>query len=176
MPDIRERVQEDQGLLKKIQNFVPGFRGYRRREDLRDADRLLRAQVAQKLGSLRRQVEDSRSLIVNLFNSKDPELIGGLINEFKRVEGQIAYAEMGYSGISPPIQVKEPELNRLYDYDASIIDALGSISQAIDQMRTSISSGDDQRSQKDILQVRSLVTDLSDKFGRRMRLVQGIEV
>jgi len=42
MPDIRERVEEDKGILKKIQSFIPGFRGYRRKEDLRDADRMLR--------------------------------------------------------------------------------------------------------------------------------------
>ena len=40
MADIRQRVQEEQGVLKKIQMFVPGFRGYRQREDLRDADRM----------------------------------------------------------------------------------------------------------------------------------------
>src|SRR5256885_16816857 len=45
MPDIRDRVEQDRGLLKKIQLAIPGYAGYRRREDIRAADNLLRIQL-----------------------------------------------------------------------------------------------------------------------------------
>ena len=41
-PDIRGTVEDNRGLLKKIQIIVPGFSGYREKEDLRAADELLR--------------------------------------------------------------------------------------------------------------------------------------
>ena len=65
MPDIRQRVSEDQGVLKKIQMFIPGFRGYRQKEDLRDADRMLRDQLVKKLSLQRKQVEGARRLVKN---------------------------------------------------------------------------------------------------------------
>jgi len=40
MTDLRTKVEEDRGLLKKIELFLPGFRGYRKKEDLRAADSL----------------------------------------------------------------------------------------------------------------------------------------
>ena len=49
--DIRQRVDEDRGVLKKLQLLVPGFRGYRQGEDLREADSVLRLQVADKVHS-----------------------------------------------------------------------------------------------------------------------------
>ena len=47
--DIRQRVAQDQGALKRLQMLVPGFRGYRQGEDIRDADAILRLQIADKL-------------------------------------------------------------------------------------------------------------------------------
>src|SRR5437899_12359059 len=60
MPDIRDRVEEDRGLLKKIQLVIPGYAGYRRREDIRAADNLLRIQVANQLKSVRGELDDIR--------------------------------------------------------------------------------------------------------------------
>ena len=49
MADLRDRVTEDRGLLKKIQMAIPGYRGYRIREDLRIADSMLRLQIADRM-------------------------------------------------------------------------------------------------------------------------------
>src|SRR5438876_391709 len=60
MPDIRDRVEQDRGLLKKIQLVIPGYAGYRRREDIRAADNLLRIQLANQLKGVRGDREDIR--------------------------------------------------------------------------------------------------------------------
>ena len=176
MPDIRQRVQEDQGILKKIQLFVPGFRGYRQREDLRDADRMLRDQLAKKLGAQRKQVEDARSLIVNKYNSKELELMGGVINEYKKVEGLVSHSSPGYSGISADIQFKQDEIYRLYDYDASMIDGLASMEQAIAAMKAALLAQDGPQATQQVLQVRSLINSFEDQFKRRLNIIQGTEV
>lgn len=72
MVDLRERVEEERGLIKNIQLAIPGFRGYRKREDIRIADSLLRIQLADLikrgiLGNLIRTREIlSRSLELSL--------------------------------------------------------------------------------------------------------------
>ena len=176
MTDIRQRVDEDRGILKKIQNFVPGFRGYRRREDLRDADRMLRAQMAGHLGSIRQGLEDSRSLISRGWNSKELELLGGVISQLKKVEGQVAHAETGYSGFVADIEVKEDQIFRLYDYDASMIDMIGQMRSSLDAIRASLSSGDSAQAQRNILGMRTLVNNFGSQFDRRLRVITGTEV
>src|SRR4030066_176911 len=84
MPDIRDRMEEDKGILKKIQSFIPGFSGYRKREDLRDADKMLRMQLAAKLGMQRKGLEECRGLVVKSYGSKELDMLGGLINHFKK--------------------------------------------------------------------------------------------
>ena len=176
MADIRQRVDEDRGILKKIQNFVPGFRGYRRREDLRDADRMLRAQIAGHLGSVRQGLEDSRSLIIGGWNSKELELLGGVISQLKKVEGQVAHAETGYSGFVADIEVKEDQIFRLYDFDASMIDMIGEMRASLDAIRTSLASRDSVQAQRDILAMRTLINNFESQFDRRLRVITGTEV
>jgi hypothetical protein len=176
LSDIRQRVDEDRGVLKKIQNFVPGFRGYRRREDLRDADRMLRAQIAGHLGSVRQGLEDSRSLIIGGWNSKELELLGGVISQLKKVEGQVAHAETGYSGFVADIEVKEDQIFRLYDFDASMIDMIGEMRASLDAIRTSLASRDSVQAQRDILAMRTLINNFESQFDRRLRVITGTEV
>ena len=176
MPDIRERVEEDKGILKKIQSFIPGFRGYRRKEDLRDADRMLRMQLADRLGLQRRGLEECRGMLVQSYGSKELDLIGGLINQFKKVEGGVTHAEMGYSGIAADIQIKEDELDQLYEFDASMLDHIASISASVDSLKNSLMAADEQTSYKDLMNIKGRVNAFEDQFNRRMNVIQGTEV
>lgn len=176
MADIRQRVKEDQGILKKIQLFVPGFRGYRQREDLRDADRMLRDQLAKKLGAQREEVEEARSLVTKSYRSKELEQMGKVINKYKKTEGLVSHSSPGYSGISADIQFKQEEIDRLYDYDAAMIDGLVSMQQTIEVLKASLEAEENDQARKDITQLRKLLNNFEDQFKRRIDIIQGTEV
>jgi len=176
MADIRSRVEEERGILKKIQNFVPGFRGYRRREDLRDADRMLRAQLSQSLGRQRRGLEDCRKLLAQDYGAKELETTGGLISQFKKVEGLVAHAETGYSGLVADINIQEDELNRLYEYDAGMIDHITAIASDIEELKRAIAAGDMTAGGKGLADMKGRITDFEDQFNRRLRVIEGTEV
>jgi hypothetical protein len=176
MPDIRERVEEDKGILKKIQSFIPGFRGYRRKEDLRDADRMLRMQLADRLNKQRRGLEECRGMLVSGGAMAELDVVGGLINQFKRIEGLVTHAEMGYSGIAADIQIKEDELNRMYEFDATMIDHIAAISASIESLKSSLMAADAATSHKDLMNIKARITDFEDQFDRRMNVIQGTEV
>ena len=176
MPDLRERVEEDRGILKKIQTFIPGFRGYRRKEDLRDADRMLRSQLAEKLSLQRRGLEECRGMLMQSYGSKELDTLGGLINQFKKIEGQVTHAEMGYSGIAADIQIKETELDRVYEFDAAMIDHIASIGASIDSLKNALMAADEAASHRDLMNVKARITDFEDQFNRRSKVMGGTEV
>jgi hypothetical protein len=176
MPDIRDRVEEDQGILKKIQSFIPGFRGYRRKEDLRDADRMLRMQLADRLSKERRGLEECRGMLVSSYGSAELDVIGGLINQFKKVEGVVTHAEMGYSGIAADIQIKEDALDKMYEFDVAMIDHIASINASIGSLKNSLMAADEPTSHKDLMNIKARITDFEDQFDRRMNVIQGTEV
>ncbi|MBC7107509.1 MAG: hypothetical protein H5T41_01755 [Methanomassiliicoccales archaeon] len=176
MTDIRRKVEEDRGLLKRIQSYIPGFRGYRFREDLRDADRMLRAQLADKFAKQRKQLEECRSILAQHQSFEILDGIGGLINHFKKLEGLISHAETGYSGLVSDVTIHEEELNMLYEYDLRMLELQSSISADIDDLREGAANGDTQKVGKMIADIKFKAGDFEDQFRRRLRIVEGTEV
>src|SRR2546425_13014825 len=107
MPDIRDRVEQDRGLLKKIQLVIPGYAGYRRREDIRAADNLPRNQLANQLKSVRGELEDIRHRLAMEGKVHGLPGNGNIIFTDQGLEAQVLDAESGYSGVSATIQIQE---------------------------------------------------------------------
>lgn len=176
MVDIRDRIEEDRGLLKKIQTHIPGFKGYRQREDLRDADRMLRAQLSEKISLQRRGLEECRGILIQSPGSKELEMIGGLISQFKKTEGIVSHAATGYSGIATDIGILEDELDRLYEYDVSMLDHMASISASIESLKNALMAADETVIFRDMMNIKARITDFEDKFNCRLRAIEGTEV
>jgi hypothetical protein len=177
MPDIRQKVEEDRGLIKKIQLMVPGYRGYRQKDDLRDSDKMLRLELGKRLALQRKELEEFRqSMVTNNPMSKNLTPIGGIINEYKKVEGLVAHGESGYSGIAADIQIGVPELNQLYEYDASMVESINFIEQSIGSLRMAVEGNDDAKCAEHLKNVRMRITGFEEKFAKRISTIQGIGV
>lgn len=107
MTDLREAVNDDRGVLKKIQLFIPGFSGYRKKEDLRIADSMLRNQVADNFKtSVLIPVEMVRELAANALELDLMNDIASVLSKAKTLEASIRHAEQGYSGISAAVRIR----------------------------------------------------------------------
>ncbi len=174
MPDLRERVEEDRGLLKRIQLHVPGFAGYRRREDLRQAENMLRIQMANGLKSARETTEEARELMVEENHYEELDRVGRVINRFRTLEGRVRHAEGGYSGISPAIRIEDAEINRLYEYDASLLDDASALAKETGELK--VAAGEGKGLRKRTKEIRSQLDAFEDTFEKRMLVVSDTEV
>lgn len=143
MADLRERVEEDRGLIKQIQLAIPGFRGYRKREDLRIADNLLRIQLADRLrDDVLVPIEQSRERAARALEMPVMNDIGTLLQAVKTLEAKIRHAEQGYSGISPNYRIEEDKLDTLYEYDLSMIEYVMDLKDYADRILAEAEMGD----------------------------------
>ncbi|UCC92623.1 MAG: hypothetical protein JSW25_08145 [Thermoplasmata archaeon] len=174
MPDIREQVEDDRGLLKKIQLVIPGFRGYRKREDIRAADSILRLQMADGLVQVREGLEESRRVMTDDYQTKNIERIGSAISKLRTLEGKVRHAEQGYSGFSPAIRIEEGELNRLYEFDASMIDSIQRLNSSQAALLASVQAGDQDDARRRLDDIRDELTGFERTFDDRIPVVAGI--
>jgi hypothetical protein len=174
MPDIRQEVHEDRGLLKKIQNVIPGFRGYRKREDIRAADSILRLQMADGLVKVREGLDESRRAMVDDYQTKNIDLLGGVINKARTLEGKVRHAEQGYTGFSPAIRIEEAELNRLYEYDASMIDTIQRLDSSQAALHGAVTARDDNDARRLLEEIRNDLVAFERVFEDRIPRVAGI--
>src|SRR6058998_2696758 len=139
MPDIRDRAEQDRGLLKKIQLVIPGYAGYRRREEIRAADNLLRIQLANQLKGVRGELEDIRD---------------GL-------------------AINATIQIKETELDKLYEYDYAMLDSLDKAAAVVPMIRD---AADPKSFDASLKACREAIAGFEAAWKNRTMAVTGIQV
>lgn len=172
MVDLREKVVQDRGIIARIQRYVPGFSGYRAKEDLMAADSMLRLQLADRLAAVRADVEACRAAAVEGGDIKGLDRFGGLINQFKAVEGQVRHAGQGYSGISAKVRVGEPELNKLYEYDLGLLTAVAAMGADAAKLKSVAPADAGDGLQK----MRTALDGFEETFEKRMRVITGTEV
>lgn len=137
-PDIRGEVEESRGLLKDIQLIVPFFRGYRKLEDIRAADQLLRKEVSGILQQAIDSLQNEKSSLVNQGSFDKLTMIASSMSRLQEFQGELLHAQQGSSGISPVIRLNRDSLNRLYEYDLKFL----KVTQTIKQLSSIEASSD----------------------------------
>lgn len=175
MTDIRTKVEEDRGMLKKIELFIPGFKGYRKREDLRVADSLLRQQLAMRMGEINRKFDNCRDELTRALEIGLMSEIGDITKLSRQVENKIRHAEQGYSNISADIRFEEEELNRMYEWDLSLLQTIESVGKMADELNNAITGSDGTAGQK-MKDIRKALNEFNSIFEKRISIISGLEV
>ncbi len=124
-----QKIRDERGILEKIMNYIPFYRGYKEKELRRDSDRLVRADVVNRLKQakmmLRRQFADS-SLIGKL-SSEDTFRLETVNQRLERVTQRVDRAVAGYAGMLASIKVREDKLDLVIEHDLGLIEKADAI-------------------------------------------------
>lgn len=174
--DIRERVDQDRGFLKRLQLLLPGFRGYRQGEDIREADSFLRLQIADKVHRAVAVVQDCRQSLTQAGQFQSLTDFSALLSELQQLEGSIRHAEQGYTGISPAVRIAPDRLDKLYEYDYGFAQAADQMTAALGPLRDAASGTNPAAVAQAVVTVRGQIRQLDGAFRARLRAVEGINV
>ncbi len=174
--DLREKVESDRGTLKRLQLLVPGFRGYRQGEDIREADSFLRIQVADKVKNARTTVENARTALTNSGQFQALYDLAPLISDLWRFEGEVRHAEQGYTGISPAVRINPQQLDRLYEYDYGFVVAADTLSQTIAPLPGLAGGSDGSATSSLLATARGQLNQLEQAFKARIQVIEGIRI
>jgi hypothetical protein len=172
--DIRERVDQDRGALKRLQLLVPGYRGYRIGEDLREADSLLRLQVSDKLHTALGVVTQRRQTLAQSGQFGPLTDLAIVIADMNRLEGEIRHAEQGWTGISPALRITPERQDRLYEYDYGFVLAADSLEQALGPLTAA--GSDTAAVSSAVANVHEMVNRLERAFRARIPVVEAAKV
>jgi hypothetical protein len=131
MDDLRDRIADDRsGVENRLARLIPGYQGYKELKTRRDADRLLREQLVQRLDYLRTKL---REMVITLTNNGLLELlkaVDALEDRLETVTDAFRYADYGYSGKTDPVKVTGEVLDRLYEYDEGLLEKVGRLEES----------------------------------------------
>lgn len=173
-PDIRKIVEDNRGMLKKLQLKIPGLNEYRTLEDIRAADQLLRKQISDKLNDSKTKLEDLRKAMVAKNDSSNLTLVGSTISQTQQISGVIQHAQQGSAGISPNIRIDEGVLNKLYEYDFNSVNTSEQIFTACSNSISDYNLG--KSTQEITSKISSMLDELDNSWKKRLDSVQSILV
>ncbi len=174
--DLRQKVDSDRGTLKRLQLLIPGFRGYRLGEDLREADSLLRTQVANKLVTALARIQKVRESLTQAYQYGSLNDLALVISDLNVLEGRIRHAEQGYTGISASIRVRPNDLDRLYEYDYGFAEAADQLNNEIAPLESAAAGNNGEQVKSEVARLRGLLGQLRSSFEARMTTIEGIRV
>jgi|SRR5687768_16432157 len=130
MDPILDRARAGQGALERLMNAIPGFRGYREKELRRDTDRILREQIATRLDENKKALNDAAAAATR---GGGLDVINDIETARKRLDkitNRIRYADRGYAGLFDAVKVDEALLERVYQFDLSLVEGMDAVRTA----------------------------------------------
>ncbi len=119
---------------------LPGFKGYKQKEMRREADKLLRMEVAAKLDEQRKRVADLQMQLITGGQIEWLDDLERAVMKLQLLIDRIRTASYGYAGLFDAVKVKEDELDALYDFDNRMLDSVAEIATGVDKVTSAISS------------------------------------
>jgi hypothetical protein len=120
-----------ESIFKRLEMFaakrVPGLRDYLRKEHLRDADKLIRDALADKLDEVKKVLNNAKLDRVNEGKLKNLDKIDRSISKLDKVRESIRYASRGYRGLFAVEEVGEKEILALLEFDQKLFEVIDDI-------------------------------------------------
>jgi hypothetical protein len=168
MGDIGARIEDSQNWFERAARRVPGYKGYKEKELRREADKLQREYVADRLETARRKLEDLNLALVNRGDVKLLGVVDSTGRRLRTVKDRISYADYGYAGWFDTVKVDENILDQLYMFDVRLQDEAAGIEKLI-----AVLSPDSPSLRSDLDLVGARVQALDESFSQREYIVTG---
>lgn len=159
-----------------IELLIPGLRNYRKLEDLRVADDMLRNQVADKLNAAKANLEAVRNQMASAGDYTNLTNVGSLIFQMQQIAGEVRHAEQGYSGWVASVTIDQNRLNQLYDYDYDFVASAFALVTATSPPTMTYDPASPASVMAPLARVGAAMSDFKQKWGVRMEAVKGILV
>jgi hypothetical protein len=169
--DFLERVKGAMGGLEGFVSKVPGYKGYKEKEQRREADKLLRDHLVRQFEEQQHKLNDQK---LQLLSSGLIDLIDDVDRASTRLESfiiKIRTASQGYAGFFDAVKVKEAELDALYNFDNALLEGVSRLEASISNLGSAIMAKEGVP--QTISDLVAITGELNDAWAKREDVITG---
>jgi hypothetical protein len=155
---------------------IPGFRGYKLKEQRREADRIVRDYIYNLLVHAR---DDLFRCFQILNDAKVTEILeptNQLIAKLDRVAEKINRAAYGYSAFFDSVRIDAPQLDQMLQHDTQLTESARKLAEMISGFKTSLTDNKLEDARNTELQISNSIAELEDAFDKRKLVIEGVTV
>ena len=160
------------GLERGIAEKLPGYKGYKQKELRRDADKLMRDTLAAKLRTVKKQIDVLQQDLISVGKYDLLDDAESAATQLQTFIDRIRTASYGYGGLFSAVRVKEEELDKVYEFDAALLDYVDRLESAIGRVREELAG---ESAQSLLLILRDLTREANSTFDERQEVINGTE-
>jgi hypothetical protein len=168
---LLDKVQGEMSSLEALIAKIPGYKGYKAKEQRREADRLLRDHIANRMRTVKSQLDTLQTDLISAGKIDLLDEAGSAATQLQTFIDRIQTASYGYSGLFDAARIQEDDLDRVYEFDAALMSYADRVEGAIARAREGI-EGEDARAQ--ILMIRDLAREANATLDERDDVLRGI--
>jgi len=169
LDDLTERVQSSQNKLDSLVSRIPGYAGYKAKEQRREADKLLRLHVAAQYQEQMNRLNEMQYALTSGGQLRLILVLERAVMKLQLLIDRIKTASYGYAGLFDAVKVDEEVLDRLYDFDESMLDGADELATLLSNLQDAAAS--DALSLADGNQLVGLLEELNNTFSHRQDVV-----
>lgn len=163
--DMLETVHASQSAFEHLVNKIPGYAGYKAKELRREADKLLRMEVASKFDDQRKRLAELQHQLISQAQIEFLDDLERAVMKLQLLIDRIKTASYGYAGLFDAVKVKEEQLDALYDFDTQMLNFVDEVAADVDQVSSAIAAKEGIG--EAITALVSTVTEANLAFGHR---------
>ncbi|MGI6368584.1 MAG: hypothetical protein ACOX2L_09565 [Anaerolineae bacterium] len=141
LDDLTEKIQSSQNKLEQLIGQIPGFAGYRAKEQRREADKILRLHVASQYEDVLDRLNRVQYDLVSAGDLTGMMLLERAVSRTQLLIDRIRNASYGYTGLFDAIKMDEAALDRLYDFDQGMLDGAAALGEKLDAVVAASQAG-----------------------------------
>ena len=163
--DMLETVHASQSAFEHLVNKIPGYAGYKAKELRREADKLLRMEVASKFDDQRKRLAELQHQLISQAQIEFLDELERAVMKLQLLIDRIKTASYGYAGLFDAVKVKEEQLDALYDFDNQMLNFVDEVAADVDQVSSAVAAKEGIG--EAITALVSTVTEANLAFGHR---------
>ena len=159
-----------QAVLEKLLNVIPGFHGYRKKEHLREDDKLIREYMVRILEEAIRDLCDALTYLAE-YDFSTAEKFDSVMRELRLVTDKIRWAEHGYAPHYNIVKIQEEDLEKIREVDALLVEKVYKLRDFIGIIKNDAMMGNPLRDK--IPEILRLINDIRSGLLEREEITRG---
>jgi len=162
------KITEGKDIIGKIRNFLAEYVGYVDRENRREGDKLLRETIEKRYDEQWGRISELQKQFIESGKLENVDELEAAALKLRAFIDRVKGAAYGYAPFFDAVRIHSEELDRIYQFDAALLEGVENVARAIDNVEASIETEGLPAAIRNLV---SISQEVIDSYNRREEVI-----
>ena len=163
-------MSDQRNWLERLGERIPGYGGYVSKERRRDADKLHRDHLADRLRATKQPLNEVMRELSSGGRLFEVGPVDRVLKKIDQIENRVRFAAYGYAGFFDAVKIQEPQLDAIYRFDLALVERVEQLERLARELGPKSSTADGLK--RAAAELEGAADDLNRTFDERYRAIE----